>query len=388
MIKEEEMDLNKENIKKIMKIIAFGIILYFALQNLGMLLGMVSNLLKILSPFLVGAGLAFVLNLPMGFFERKFLKPKKLKNGEIKQNKLKRILSIFMALILVILIISFVIQLVIPQLISVIIMFFNELPGFVYDLKEWAMEITEQYPDISSQIQGIEINWDKIINDAIILGKNMASGFVSSTFGFVVSLIGGIFDTIVAIVFAIYILMSKEKLNRQLKKIVRAYLPEKKAKHVLEIGSLSNRTFCNFITGQCIEAVILGVLCFLGMLIFRLPFAATISVLVGVTALIPIIGCFMGIIIGAILILSIAPIKSVIFIVFLIVLQQIETNVIYPKVVGNSVGLPGMWVLVAVVVGGSLGGMLGLLLGLPIVSILYTIFRDDVNQRLEDKKNP
>ncbi len=382
------MELNKENIKKIMGMIAFAIILYFVLQNISVIGNVIANILKILSPFLIGAGLAFVLNLPMKFFERKLLKPRRMKNGKMKQSKMKRILSILLSFLLIVVIIGFIIQLIIPQLISVIVMFARELPTLAYDFKEWAIEITQQYPDISSQIQGIEINWDKIINDAIVLTKNMASGLVTSTVGFMVTLIGGIFDTIIAIVFAVYILMSKEKLNEQLKKIVRAYLPEEKAKYTLEIGSLSNRTFCNFITGQCLEAVILGILCFLGMLILRLPFAATISVLVGVTALIPIVGCFMGIIIGAILILSIAPVKSLIFIVFLIILQQVESNVIYPKVVGNSVGLPGMWVLVAVVIGGNLGGMLGLLVGLPIISILYTIFRDHVNHKLETKKTP
>lgn len=379
------MDLNKENTKKIIGIIAFGIILYFVLQNIVVIKNACASIINIMSPFLFGAGLAFVLNIPMDMFERKLFKPKKMKNGNIKQNKFKRPISIILSVILIILIISFIIKLVIPQLISVIFMFIREVPGLAYDIKEWAIDLTDQYPDISNQIQSIEINWEKITNDLISFISNLAGSLVTSSIGVVVSLIGGIFDSIIAIVFAIYILTGKEKLKNQATKIVKAYLPKEKAEYVLEISSLSKNTFYNFITGQCTEAVILGALCFLGMLLLRLPFAATISILVGVMALIPIVGAFIGIIIGAILILSVMPIKSVVFIIFLLLLQQFEGNVIYPRVVGNSVGLPGMWVLVAVVLGGSLGGILGLLIGLPIISVLYTIFKNDVNKRLKEK---
>lgn len=380
------MELNKENIKKIIGMIAFGIILYFVLQNIIVLQNIFANIIGILSPFLFGAGIAFILNIPMDMFERRLFKPKKMKNGKVKQNKLKRPISIVLSCILIILMISFIIKLVIPQLISVIFMFIREIPDLAYDIKEWAIHLTEQYPDISSQIQSIEINWDKITNDLIAFVSNLASTLVTSSIGFAISVIGGIFDSIVAVVFAIYILTSKENLKNQAKKIIQAYFPTKKAKRILEICSLSKDTFYNFITGQCTEAVVIGVLCFLGMLILRLPFAATISILVGVTALIPIVGAFIGIIIGAILILSIAPIKSVIFIIYLVILQQVESNAIYPKVVGNSVGLPGMWVLMAVIVGGNLGGILGLLIGLPAVSVLYTIFKNDVHTRLKKKQ--
>lgn len=286
------MELNKENIKKIMKIIAFALILYFILKNIGAVVSAFSGLIEILFPFIVGAGIAFVVNIPMSFFEKKLFKPKKLQNGKIKQSKLKRPISIVLSFILIILIISFVIKLVIPQLISVIAMFIREVPGLANDVKDWAIEMTEQYPDISNQIRGIEINWDKLTNDAIGIISNVASGLVTSSIGFIVALVGGIFDLVVSIIFAFYILISKERLNEQFKKIVKAYLSENKAKYTLEIASLSNDTFCNFITSQCLEAVILGVLCFFGMIVLKLPFAATISVLVGVTALIPIIRMF------------------------------------------------------------------------------------------------
>ena len=379
------MEFNKENVKKIIGIISFGIILYFCLQNIVAIKNAIVYVIEMLSPFWIGAGLAFILNLPMRALERRLFKLKKMKNGKVKHNRFKRPICIILSFILAIVVIGFIIKLVIPQLISVIFMFLSEVPGLAYDIKEWAIELTKQYPDISNQIQTIEIDWNGIVNDAISFVSNLASSLVTSSIEFIIGLIGGIFNAIISIVFAVYILMSKEKLVAQFKKIIRAYFPTEKAKYILEICTLSKTTFNNFITGQFLEAIILGSLCFIGMLILRLPFAATISILVGVTALIPIIGAFLGIIIGAVLILSIVPIKAVVFIVFLLILQQFETNIIYPRVVGNSVGLPGMWVLVAVAVGGSLGGMLGLIIGLPTVSVLYTILRNDVYQRLKEK---
>ncbi len=379
------MELNKENVKKLMKLITFTLVLAFLLRNIDIVKNAVVSIFSILSPFLLGAGIAFILNIPMSCFE-KLWKTKTSKKGTVKKSKMKRPISILISLILIFFIISFIIKLVIPQLISVIVMFAGNIPDLAYDIKEWALSLTQQYPEVRDQISSIEINWDQIINELMNFVKNFAGSLVTSSIGFVVSVIGGIFDAIVSLVFAIYILMSKEKLAEQLKKIVKAYFSEEKANYILEVCALSKNTFTNFITGQCTEAVILGTLCFLGMLLLRLPYAATIAILVGVTALIPIVGAFIGIIIGAILILSVSPIKAVIFIVFLVILQQIESNAIYPKVVGDSVGLPGMWVLVAVVVGGSLGGMLGLLLGLPSVSVLYAIFRKDVYKRLKLKE--
>ena len=379
------MDLNKDNVKKIIGIIAFAMVLAFVLQNLATIKDILFNFINIIAPFLYGAAIAFILNIPMSWFEKKLFKPKKMKNGKIRTSKLKRPISILLSFIVFILVISFVIKLIIPQLISVIIMCIKDIPQVAYDVKEWAIDLTRQYPDISNQIKTIEIDWTQITNDMINVVKGLTGSLVTSSIGVVISFIGGIFDTIVAIVFSVYILTSKEKLNLQYDKIIKAYFSEKNAKYILDIGDLSKSTFCNFITGQATEALILGFLCFLGMLIFRLPYSATIAVLVGVTALIPIVGAFIGAIIGSILILSISPMQSVIFIIFLVVLQQIESNLIYPKVVGNSVGLPGMWVLVAVVIGGNLGGVLGLLIGLPLISVVYTIFRNDVNNRIEKK---
>lgn len=380
------MYLSKKEIKKIIGIISFGIAFYFILDNFEIVRNIFDKILKTISPFLIGCGLAFVLNIPMSWFERKVFAPKKLKNGKTKKSRISRPISIIAAFMFLFLIVGLIIKLVIPELISVIMMFVKDIPELALKTKDWAIDLTDQYPEISNQIQSIEIDWNSVTNEIINFSKNLAGSVVTSSIGVIISLVGGIFDFIISVVFAIYLLSSKEKLKMQIKKIINAYLDERKAKYILNICTLSKNTFYNFIVGQCTEALILGILCFVGMLSFRLPYAITISVLIAVTALIPIIGAFIGIIIGAILILSIEPIKAVIFIVFLIILQQIESNGIYPKVLGESVGLPGMWVLVAVVVGGSFAGMLGLLLGLPTVSVLYTIFKEDVKKRLNKKQ--
>ena len=380
------MYLSKKDIKKIIGIICFGITFYFILENLETVKNVVNSGLDVVSPFLIGSGVAFILNSPMSWFEKKVFASSKLKNGKTKKSTVARPVSIMASILFLIFIVSFIIKLVIPQLISVIVMFVKDLPGLALDIKEWAINLTRQYPDISNQIKNIEIDWNSVTNDIFNFTSNLAGSLVTSSIGFIISFVGGVFDFIISFVFAIYILSSKEKLKSQVKNIIKAYFCEDKANYILKICALSKTTFYNFFTGQCTEALILGTLCFLGMLILRLPYAITISVLVAVTALIPIVGAFIGIIIGAILILSVEPIKAAIFIIFLIILQQIESNAIYPRVVGNSVGLPGMWVLVAVVVGGSFAGILGLLLGLPTVSVLYTIFKNDVTNRLNKKK--
>ena len=208
---------------------------------------------------------------------------------------------------------------------------------------------------------------------------------MKTSLGVASTVAGTITSLVLGIVFAIYILLKKEDLRRQIKKVMRAYLPEKKEKKIIEISELSNKIFGNFITGQCLEAVIIGVLCFIGMLLLNIPYASTISVLVGFTALIPVFGAFIGTIVGAFLILMVSPTKAIIFIIFILILQQLEGNLIYPKVVGKSVGLPGIWVLVAVTIGASVYGILGMLISVPLCSILYSIIRTNVNDKIDQK---
>ena len=231
-------------------------------------------------------------------------------------------------------------------------------------------------------MQSLNINQESI-NQEII---NMATGFITSSISLVGNFINAISTTVIAIIFAIYILMSKEKLQKQLTKILFAYVKKEKVRKILGIARLTRNTFANFLTIQCLEAVILGVLCIIGMLILQIPYAVQIGVLIGVTALIPIVGAFIGAAIGAVLIASVDIMKVITFIIFIIILQQVEGNLIYPRVVGTSIGLPGIWVLVAVSVGASLFGIIGMLVAVPIFSVLYTILKVDVNKKLGEIK--
>ena len=216
----------------------------------------------------------------------------------------------------------------------------------------------------------IKNNSNQVIDVTLGIASNVVTGFVNVTIGFV---------------FAIYFLAQKEKITSQFNKVMDAYLPKKRVNKIKEIAHLSNKVFSSFVSGQCIEAIIIGVLCFIGMILLRLPYASTISVLVGFTALIPVFGAFIGTIFGAFLIFMISPLQAIIFVMFIIILQQLEGNLIYPKVVGKSVGLPGIWVLVAVTVGASINGVLGMLLSVPICSIIYSILATNVKDRLEGK---
>ena len=231
----------------------------------------------------------------------------------------------------------------------------------------------------------MEFNWDSIIQTAIDFLKNGAGSVLTSTFSVARTVINYLVNFFIGFVFACYILLQKEKLSRQIKKVLYAFLPEKAVQKTLDVASLSYRTFSNFVTGQCLEAVILGTMFFVVMSIFQFPYALLIGVVIAFTALIPIFGAFIGCVIGAFLILVVNPMKALMFIILFLVLQQIEGNLIYPHVVGGSVGLPSIWVLLAVTVGGSLMGVLGMLIFIPLFSVLYALFREFVYKRLKER---
>ena len=375
------MDKNeKQEMKKWTKLILFALIGYLIVQNISVIGNGISFFISIISPFVIGACLSFIINIPMEFFETKLKKFKTKKGKKLNKNFI-RVVSLLLAILVIVFIITLIINLILPEIINIVRLLIDNFPKYSEKIKEFATTITEDFPEINEMIKGIDIGDKELQKQA----KNLATNFLSGSVSFIGSLIGNIINSIIAIVFSIYILTSKEILKTQAKKILKAYLKPETAESTIELGRTSRNIFKNFITGQCLEAIILGTLSIIGMFIFQIPYAVPIGVLIGVTALIPIVGAFIGIIIGAILILSIEPLKVLTFIIFILILQQIEGNLIYPKVVGSSVGLPGMWVLVAVAIGGDLFGIVGMLLGLPIASILYTVLKNDVNKRLKSK---
>ena len=376
------MEQDKKDIKKWFKIISFALIGLLLVNNVSVVAGFATKFMNIISPFVVGAALAFILNIPMNFFENKFSKITFKKGKKLNKN-LVRIISLLLAIIVIGFIITLIVNLILPEIVNVIKLLIENSPKYMTEIKKFAVDITENMPSIRETIQNIDISNAKFQDQA----KTILTNVLTFSVSFAGNFVGSIINAIVSLVFSIYILTGKDKLKEQSKRFLHAYLNKEKAENIIEIGRTARRIFKNFITGQCLEATILGALSIIGMFIFDIPYAVPIGVLTGVTALIPIVGAFIGIAIGAVLILSVEPVKVLTFIVFILILQQIEGNLIYPKVVGDSVGLPGIWVLVAVAVGGDLFGLIGMLLGLPVASVIYTLVKDNMNKRLVNKKN-
>ena len=374
------MNTEKQEIKKWIKIIFIALFGYLIVDNVEIVGNIIRKILSIISPFVVGAAIAFILNLPMGFFEEKLSKFKTKKGKKLGKGFIRTV-SLILAILVIALILTLIVNLILPEIINIITLLIEKLPYYGAELKNIATNITEDMPQINETIKSIDIN-NKELQEQV---KTFMAGFLSKSVSFVGNIIGSLVNAIVSIVFAAYILTSKDKLKEQANKILYAYNEKEKAEKIIDIGRTARNIFRKFISGQCLEATILGSLSIIGMLILKIPYAVPIGVLIGVTALIPIVGAFIGIIIGAILILSSAPMKVLTFIIYILILQQIEGNLIYPKVVGESVGLPGIWVLVAVAIGGDLFGVIGMLLGLPTASVLYTLFKQNVYKRLEEK---
>lgn len=365
--------------KDIIIIISYIALVIFALVNFSKIFTFLGKVISIFSPFLLGIILAFVLNVLNNFIEKKIfgkIKPSKV------WNKVKRPLCITLSLILVFLTIFFVMNLLIPQLKNSASLFTDTLPAY----KEDIIGILNKFDVDESTVNKVGEyldNFGKVITDYI---KGNSKDVITVTTEVATSVVNIISKGIITLVFAIYMIAQKETLSRQINKVMKAYLKPKTINKINTVGTLANKTFSNFVTGQCLEALIFGSLVFVGMLIFRFPYASTIGVLLGFTALIPIFGAFIGTAIGFILIMMVSPVKAILFVVFIIVLQQIEGNLIYPRVVGKSIGLPGMWVLLSVTVGGSIGGILGMLIATPLCSLLYALFTKMVNDRLKSNK--
>ena len=373
------MDLEK-NKKTIMQLILFTIIVIFAFINISYLWTFIKYIIAIFMPFIIGAMMAFVLNVLLNVVENKLFKKLNKKNTKTWK-KLKRPISLVTTFIIIIAIIALILGLIIPQLKNTVELFTENFDSY----KTQSVELLEKVGIEKKTINKLNNNIENIQEEATKYISKNSDKIMQTTVGVATTVAGTVTTIVLGMVFAIYILLKKEDLTRQFKKLARAYLPEKRQTTLKEISTLSNKTFGNFVSGQCIEALIIGLLCFVGMLILQIPYAPTIAVLVGFTALIPVFGAFIGTAIGAFLILMVDPTKALVFVIFIIILQQLEGNLIYPKVVGNSVGLPGIWVMVAVTVGASIGGILGMLLSVPVCSILYSILRTDVNNRIDQK---
>ena len=375
------MNLDRDNLKKIRGLILFTIFVLVALWNYELVFNGIRFVWGVISPFVLGGVIAFIVNIPMRFFEEKIFDKAKVKKKKWAE-KLARPLSLILALLLIIGIIATVVLIVIPELGNTLLNLGKTIQDFIPKAQEWAIQTFKDNQEIAKWIADIDFKWNEILSQGLDFLKNGASSVLGSTFEAAMSIISGVASFFISFVFSCYVLVQKEKLGEQVRKLMRAFMPEDWNNIFLALGSVVNKSFTNFFTGQCLEAVILGLMFLITMAIFRLPYALLISVLIAFTALIPIFGAFIGCGVGALLIFMVSPMKALIFIIMFLVLQQIEGNFIYPHVVGNSVGLPSIWVLVAVSVGGSLMGLAGMLIFIPITAVVYTMLRGIVNRRL------
>ena len=370
------MDISKKTVKRILLIIAFTVILIWAVYNHKLLFKYIGELYALISPFVIGLCIAYVVNVIMRPIERMWMKLLSRFKGKWVE-KLKRPICLLLSILLIIGIILAVVFLIIPELSESVSSLVSMIPSYVTEIESWWEALSERLVKYGVDLPQFNFNPDKLIDFL----KDGGTAVLNTTLSATTSIVTAVINFVLALAFSIYVLAQKETLKRQSKKVMSRLMKPGKMQKLLDMLDLINRTFTNFITGQLTEAVIIGVLCFIGMSIFRMPYAPAISVLVGFTALIPVFGAFIGTAIGAFLILLVKPIQAVWFVVFIIVLQQFEGNLIYPKVVGKSVGLPGIWVLVAVTIGGNAMGVVGMLISVPLCSVLYVVARNAVNGR-------
>ena len=379
------MNLNDDNIKKIRGLILFTAIVLVAVWNYESVFQLIKFLGRVILPFALGGAIAFVLNVPMHYLEEKIFGKAKKENKKWALT-LARPLSFILTLLIVVGIIAIVILVVVPELGNTIMNLGKTLQEFVPQVQAFGIKMFQENEEIADWIRGMEFNWDKIIDQAINFLKNGAGSVLGSTVEVAMNVVSGVTTFFIAFVFSCYVLLQKEKLNVQVRKLMTAFMPEDWKNICLAFASVTYKTFSNFLAGQCLEAVILGGMFFIVMTFMNMPYVLLISVLIAFTALIPMFGAFIGCGVGAFLIFMVSPTKALVFVIVFLVLQQIEGNFIYPHVVGNSVGLPSIWVLVAVSVGGSLMGLVGMLIFIPLMSVVYTILRGIVNRRLGLKK--
>ena len=375
------MDLSKMSIKKIRELIVFTALLVVALWKFDVVLGVLKTIWDIIFPFVLGGAIAFLTNVPMSFLEKKIFENVKKKNKIVR--KLKRPISLILTIVLVVGVIALVMFGVIPQLTRTMGTLVTSINDFIPQMQSWIGEFFHNNQEIMNLVDQIEFDPDQAIKWGISLLGNGAGNMMNTTMSAVGSIVSGVATFFIAFSFACYILFQKEKLHVQIRKVFFAFLPRQKADTFLKVCSLTYRTFANFLAGQCLEAVILGSMFVVTLSILRMPYALLIGILIAFTALIPIFGAFIGCAVGSFLIFMVNPQQAILFVIVFLVLQQIEGNLIYPHVVGESVGLPSIWVLAAVTIGGNLMGIVGMLVFIPLLSVLYTIFREFVYLRLK-----
>lgn len=378
------MKIDKSVLKKLFVLAAGCILFAWLVLDTARATAMFTAIWNLISPFVVGAGIAFVFNVPMRAIERQL--------ADIRKAGLRRGISILLTILCLVLIIMFVFELLIPQIQLTVDSLSQTIPVFVEGLAAKLMVMMKDHPEMSAWIQDAlkleSLDWNSVLKETLGFLSNQMSTVMGGAVTVIGSVTKAIINTVVSIAFAIYCLARKEILARQGRRLLYSFISENHADQVIRVLRLTNTTFSNFISGQCLEACILGCLFAVAMAIFKMPYISLVSVVIGVTALIPVVGAFVGCILGAFFILVNNPIQALTFVIMFLVIQQLENNLIYPRVVGTSIGLPGMWVLVAVTVGGDLMGVGGMLLMIPVTSVIYALLREFTDKRLAERGIP
>ena len=378
------MHIDKKMMHRLFLFVAGCIVFAWLLLDTARATVVFTTVWELISPFVAGAGIAFIFNVPMRAIERQL--------DGIHKEGLRRGLAIILTILCLVLIIMFVFELLVPQIRLTVASLTETIPAFVDRTAKNLVALNEEYPEIGSWIQEAfhleSLNWSDILKDLLAWLANQVSTVMGGAVNVIGNVTSGVVNTVISIVFAIYCLSRKEILARQCRRVLYSVLPERTTDEIIRIMRLTNSTFSNFISGQCLEACILGCLFAVAMAIFGMPYIPLVSVIIAVTALIPVVGAFVGCIVGAFFILVNNPFQALTFVAMFLVIQQLENNLIYPRVVGTSIGLPGMWVLVAVTVGGEIMGVGGMLVMIPLASVLYTLAREFTNKRLAERGIP
>lgn len=365
------MEFTPETRKKLTKwiigVVAACIVIFLGVQNIHVLMNAVSYCFDLISPLLVGLVLAFVLNVPMRYFELKVFTSRKMPYN------LRLLLSCLLSLLIILGVVAGIVWLVIPELVDALTVIVESV---VESVKRISTMERAEIAELPFGKYLLEVDWDGLLGKLQTWLQNEGANLVNRAVNAISTVVGGVFDFFISLVFCFYIVFSKKKLKDQVIRLTRAWLPAGYGENIIYATSVANLNFRNFITGQSLEAVILGSLCMIGMLILGIPYAPMVGALVGVTALIPVVGAFIGAGVGAFMIVTVSPVKAVVFVVFLVILQQLEGNLIYPKVMGSRVNLPGMWILAAVTIGGGLAGPVGMLLSVPLASTVYVLLKE------------
>lgn len=376
----DDPKFSQKTIKAAMLLVTFTVALIYIVFHLEQAGSFLSTLFSLFSPFLLGIAVAFVLNVLLKLFEDRIFGFLKRKNSNIWQ-KCGRGICVLLSFIMVFLILGGIIFFVVPELANSIQILTAAIPSYVVTFTNWLNEVLTKFDLDQLKETVMQIDWTSFLTQASQVTTDLVGSVATATMG----VASGVLTFVMSLIFAVYMLFSKEKLIKNLKRVLYAFLPPKRAQKVISVGSLASNIFSGFVTGQVTEALILGCLCYLGMSIIRLPYALLISVIVSLTSLIPILGAYLGGAIGAFILLIIDPLYCLWFLVFLVILQQVEGNLIYPRVVGTSIGLPGIWVLLAILVCGNLWGIPGILMGVPLFSVVYTLLRTATRDFLQKK---